>query len=87
MSPGFNISGCNNWCNNITLHIFKSNIAIITSARVILFSLLSVFRLVCDQDYTKTTEQISVKLEWRVGLGPEWTPLTFFADPDKDKDP
>lgn len=52
-----------------------------------MFSLLSVFRLVCDQDYTKTTEQISVKLEWRVGLGPEWTPLMFFADPDKDKDP
>lgn len=52
-----------------------------------MFSLLSVFRLVCDQDYTKTTEQISVKLEWRVGLAPEWTPLTFFADPDKDKDP
>lgn len=33
--------------------------------------------------YTKTTKQISIKLWWRMGLSPEWTPLTSGADPDK----
>lgn len=27
--------------------------------------------LVCDQGNTKTTERISAKLGWRIGLGPE----------------
>ena len=27
--------------------------------------------LVCKQDYKKTTEQISMTLGWRMGLGPE----------------
>ena len=32
---------------------------------------LFVVWLVCQQDYTKSTEQISRKLGWRMGLGPE----------------
>ena len=43
--------------------------------------------LVCEWDYAKTTEQISTELQWRMGLGPEWTPLTFGVDMDKGKDP
>lgn len=42
---------------------------VITSATDV-FSLVSVW-LVCGQDYTKTTEQMSMKLRWRTGLGPE----------------
>lgn len=33
--------------------------------------------------HEKTTSQISTKLGWRMGLGLEWTPLTFGADPGK----
>lgn len=29
------------------------------------------FVLVCRQDYIKTTQWISTKLDWRMGLGPE----------------
>ena len=36
---------------------------------------------VCQQDYTKTTEQISTKLGWKMVLGPEQTPLTFGVVP------
>ena len=43
----------------------------------------SIGLLVCQQDYTKTTEWISTKLGWRMGLGPEQTLLTYVADPDK----
>ena len=38
---------------------------------------------VCQQNNTKTIEQISMKLGWRMGLGPELTPSTFGADRDK----
>lgn len=44
---------------------------------------LCVCWLVCQQHYTKTTEQISTKLRWRMGLGP----LTFSVDPDIRTDP
>ena len=43
--------------------------------------------LVCVQDYTKTTEHISMKLGWRMCLGPKYTPFTFCADPDEGKNP
>ena len=43
--------------------------------------------LVCQQDYTKTTDQISMKLGWMMGLGPEWTPSTSGADPHKVMEP
>ena len=33
------------------------------------------------------TEQISMKLGWRMSLSPEQTPLTSGADPDKEMDP
>ena len=36
--------------------------------------------LVCQQDYTKTAEWISMKLGWRLGLDPEQSPLTFVVD-------
>lgn len=42
--------------------------------------------LVCREDYTKTTLRTFIKLVWRNGLGPEWTLLTFSADPDKGTD-
>ena len=32
-------------------------------------------RMVCQQDYTKTTERISTKLGWKMGFRPEKTPL------------
>lgn len=34
----------------------------------------------CPQVYTKNTEQIPTKHGWRVGFGPEKSPLTFGAD-------
>ena len=37
--------------------------------------------LVCQQDYTKTIAQISTKLGWKMGLGPE-----FGVDPNKGID-
>lgn len=43
--------------------------------------------LVCWQDYRKTTGQIFTKHGWRMGFGPEETPLTFYADSDKRTDP
>ena len=33
--------------------------------------------LICKQDYKKTTEQISMKLGWRMGLGPTIGPSKF----------
>lgn len=41
----------------------------------------------CWQDYRKTTGQIFTKHGWRMGFGPEETPLTFYADSDKRTDP
>lgn len=43
--------------------------------------------VVCPQDYTKTTKQISMKLRWRMGIGSEQTPLPFGLDPDKGTEP
>lgn len=42
-----------------------------------------VARLVCQEYYTKSTEQISPKLGWGIGLSPELTPLTFVTNADK----
>lgn len=42
--------------------------------------------LVCQEDYTKTTEGISTKLGWKMGVSQEQTPLTSGADPDKGLD-
>lgn len=49
--------------------------------------MFSPVRLVCLQDYAKTTDRISAKLGWRIGLGPEDTSLTFGNSPDKGADP
>ena len=54
--------------------------AVITSAKEVKFS---VCWLVCKQDYTTATEQISTKLGWRMCLGPEQTPW----HPNKGTDP
>ena len=44
--------------------------------------------LVCHQVHTKTSQQISIKLGWTMGLVPEKTPLTFGVDVnDKVTDP
>lgn len=48
---------------------------------------LSVSRLVCSQNYKKTTEHISTEPGWRIGLGPEQTSITFEVVPDKQTDP
>ena len=53
----------------------------------VVFSPTSACLLVCDQDYRKTTEQISTKPGCRMGLGLEKTPLSFCAYPDKETDP
>lgn len=37
--------------------------------------------MVCWQDYTRTPEQILVKLGWRIAVCPEKTSSTFGADP------
>ena len=39
-----------------------------------------------QQDNTKTTEQISMKLQWKMGLLPKCTILSFGADRDKAMD-
>lgn len=49
--------------------------------------LLYVAWLVCDQGYTKIIEENSMKCGWKMGLGPELTPLTFGLDRDKVADP
>lgn len=48
-----------------------------------LFSLVSVWLLVCQRSYTKSTERISTKLGSRMGYSPEKTPLIIVVDPDK----
>ena len=44
------------------------------------FNITDVCVLVCHHNNTKTAEQISTKLGWRMGLGPEWSPVAFGAD-------
>lgn len=44
---------------------------------ICLFVYYSVYRLVCQQGCTNTSEQISKSLEWRLGLGPQETTFTF----------
>ena len=51
----------------------------------VVFSPVNIHLMVCEQDYTKTAERIPTELEWRMGLSPEQTPLTFGADPDKEQ--
>lgn len=48
-----------------------------------LFSLVSVWLLVCQRGYTKSTERISTKLGSRMGYSPKKTPLIIVVDPDK----
>lgn len=65
---------------------------IVISAKEVMFMILPVFVcwlvccLVCEQDYTDTTNQISMSLGWRTVLSPEQTLLTFDEDPDKKTD-
>ena len=42
--------------------------------------------LVCQQDYTKTAEPISIKISWRTDLGQEQTPLTWGGDLNQGTD-
>lgn len=55
----------------------------ITSAKVVMFSPMSVCLMVCwlacRQDNTKTASWLSRELWQKIGLGPEWTLLTFGA--------
>ena len=37
----------------------------------------------CQQDYTKTAEQITIKPEWKMNLNPGKLLLTFAGDPDQ----
>lgn len=61
---------------------------VVSSRQDVTFSPLPfVCWLVCWQDYRKTTGQIFTKHGWRMGFGPEETPLTFYADSDKRTDP
>ena len=59
----------------------------ITELQLTIMTSMNVFSdfclLVCDQDYTKTTEQISANLGCRMGLSPEQSPLTFGADQEE----
>ena len=48
---------------NIATHV--AIFTIFSFAKEIMFSLIVVW-LVCEQDYTKNTELISIKLEWRM---------------------
>lgn len=60
------------WCRprqKITMYLCK--IIFITSTTGGCFSPVSVCWLVCRRPYTKSTEEISMKLGRRVGLGPE----------------
>ena len=65
--------------NRIIILIIISNVDVMTrwvNANKVLLS-PCVCWVVCQQDFTKTTERISKKLGWRMGLGPEQAPLTF----------
>lgn len=42
---------------------------------------------VCQQDCKNPTEWISTELGLRMGLGPEYPPLTCGAEPDTGMDP
>ena len=58
----------NNLNSSYTFHDSPSFLIFI---KELMFSLRSVCGLVCQQDYTKTAEQSSFKLGWRMGLGTE----------------
>ena len=58
--------GADRWCRTAT------NDYLLWRRRVCLLD--------CQQDYTKTTEWISMKLGWKMGRGPEQTLLTFGVD-------
>ena len=62
---------CGNYCLQQGVYVFITCVS--------LFVCLFVYQW----NYTKTSEQISMKLGWRRGLGPEQTLLTFGADPYK----
>ena len=65
----------------IITSITELQLTIMTSTNEVVFSDFCL--LVCDQDYTKTTEQISANLGCRMGLSPEQSPLTFGADQEE----
>lgn len=50
-----------------------------------MLSPVSIDWLVCELEYTKNTEQISMKPGRRTHLGPEMTPLPFGADLNADE--
>lgn len=60
---------------------------LIASAKEVKFSTMSICWLVCELDYTKTTERTSAKFGLRKCLGPDWIPRTFCVDLDKGMDP
>ena len=62
-------------------YVFKCNLI---NQGGLVFAFVSLFfgLLVCQQDFTKTTEWISTKLRCRMSLSPERTPLTFILDTD-----
>ena len=64
---------------------------IFTSAKEVMFSTVSISLLVgwlvCQQEYIKNTEWISVKLYWGMVLSRKQTPSTFGEDPNKGMDP
>lgn len=74
--------------NDITAWVWNTVcLPVTTSTKEFMFSPASVYWLVCRQDCEKMTERIVTKLEWRTGLGPEWTPITLDEDPCKGTDP
>ena len=75
--------------NKITVFVYTSSSQSVNFylARMLCFCAWSVCWLVCRQYYTKTSEKISMKCGWRMGLAAEQTPLTLGAEPVEIKDP
>ena len=71
-------------------HLYSNGCSFIIVANKVMF-FTRVYLLagwwVCQQDDTKTLEQISTKLGWRMAPCPEYTPISFGAVPDKGMDP
>lgn len=58
------------------------DIYLLTASRRLCFLLYAFLSLlVCQQDLTKSTEKISMKRGWGMGLSPEYTPLKLVVDP------
>lgn len=72
---------------HIIWHFIKSQLSMIiyiTSAEVVMFfpRIISLVCWFCQQDNTKTV--FSTTFRRRTGFGPQWTPLTFGANLDKE---